>query len=121
MLLFAELFNPFSAEIFRDLMSSFISVIYQLWLILSKAVAEIRCSSCVSLFLSDSACYQQVSSLILNHHLINHLIISLTLTPLQCYFNTIWSGTKYTLSSVDLTLGILLCSQCVLYVEFYLR
>ncbi len=44
----------------------------------------------------------------LNQHLINHLIISLTLTLRQCYFNTIWHGTKYTLGSVDLTLGILL-------------
>ncbi len=49
----------------------------------------------------------------LNQHLINHLIISLTLTLLQCYFNTIWSGTKYTLSSVDFT-GYCIEKQTVL-------
>jgi len=38
---------------------------------------------------SDSACYQhQVSSLILNHHSIIHLIISLTLILLQCVYES---------------------------------
>jgi len=37
---------------------------------------------------SDSACYHQVSSIMLNYHSIIHLIIPLTLTLLQCSFNT---------------------------------
>ncbi len=65
-------------------------------LILSKAMAEVSCRFCVSLFFSVSfsksvilLVISRCSSLMLNQHLINHLIISLTLTLLQCYFNTI--------------------------------
>ncbi len=50
------------------------------------------------------------SSLMLNHHSITKLIISLTLTLLQCYyFNTLGVDYIYT-GSVDLTLEVLLCS-----------
>ncbi len=45
----------------------------------------------------------------LNHHVITKLIISLTLTLLQCYFfNTLSVDYIYT-GSVDLTLEVLLC------------
>ncbi len=45
----------------------------------------------------------------LNHHSITKLIISLTLTLLQCYFfNTLSVDYIYT-GSVDLTLEVLLC------------
>ncbi len=51
------------------------------------------------------------SSLMLNHHSITKLIISLTLTLLQCYyFNTLGVDYIYT-GSVDLTLEVLLCSN----------
>ncbi len=90
-------------------------------LILSKAVAEVSCSSCISarlvsfflfffLFLSmvqfvNSRC----STLMLNHHSITKLIISLTSTLTQSYFfNTLGVDYIYT-ASVDLTLEVLLC------------
>ncbi len=51
------------------------------------------------------------SSVMLNYHSITKLIISLTLTPLQCYFfNTPGVDYIYT-GSVDLTLGFLLCTK----------
>ncbi len=96
---------------------------FYLVLISSKAVAEVSCSSCISahlvsfflffLFLSmvqfvNSRC----SSLMLNHHSITKLIISLTSTLLQCYyFNTLGVDYIYT-GSVDLTLEVLLCKGC---------
>ncbi len=47
----------------------------------------------------------------LNHHVITKLIISLTLTLLQCYFfNTLGVDYIYT-GSVDLTLEVLLCTE----------
>ncbi len=100
-MLFVELFNVF----------------FYLVLISSKAVTEISCSSCISarlvsflflfLFLSviqfvNSRCY----SLMLNHHSITKLIISLTLTLLQCYFFNTPSVDYINTGSVDLTLGV---------------
>ncbi len=45
----------------------------------------------------------------LNHHSITKLIISLTLTLLQCYFFNTLSVDYINTGSVDLTLGVLLC------------
>jgi len=87
---------------FNDFYLQLISV---KWFWLKSVVVLVFLFSSVIL-LVNSRC----SSLMFNHHLINSLIISLTLTLLQCFFNTIQRGTKCTLSRVDLTLGILLCS-----------
>ncbi len=46
------------------------------------------------------------SSLMLNHHSITKLIISLTLTLLQCYFFNTPSVDYRNTGSVDLTLGV---------------
>ncbi len=101
-------------------------------LISSKAVAEVCCSSCISahlvyfflLFLFLSAIQfvnSRCSSLMLNHHSITKLIISLTLTLLQCYFFNTLSVDSVNTGSVDLTLGVLLFTsftvvvmQCIL-------
>jgi len=39
-------------------------------------------------FFSDSTCYHQVSSIMLNHHSINNLKSTLTLTLFSVLFNT---------------------------------
>jgi len=46
----------------------------------------------------------------LNHHSIIHLIFSLTLTLLQCSFNTLLRVYIIHRLSLNLTLGILLCT-----------
>ena len=80
-MLFVELFN----QIFRDF-TIFIFSWFHLRLWLKPVVVLVFLLSSVIL-LVNSRC----SSLMLNHHLINHLIISLTLTLLQCYFNHMYS------------------------------
>ncbi len=52
------------------------------------------------------------SSLILNHHSVAKLIISLTLTLLKSYF--------FNTQSVDLTLGVLLCVYIYIYIYIYI-
>jgi len=47
----------------------------------------------------------------LNHHSIIYLIISLPLTLLQCSFNTLLRVYIIHTLSVNLTLGILLCTE----------
>jgi len=78
------------------------------WFWLKSLVVLVFLFSSVIL-LVNSRC----SSLMFNHLLINSLIIPLTLTLLQCYFNTIQRGTKCYLSRVDLTLWILLCRRTI--------
>ncbi len=87
-------------------------------------MAEVCCSSCISahlisfflfffLFLSVvQFVTSRLSSLMLNHHSITKLMISLTLTLLQCYFfNTLSVDYIYT-RSVDLTLNFYCVCKC---------
>ncbi len=89
-------------------------------LISSKAVAEVSCSSCISAHIVSFFCSSfflsmvqfvnsRCSSLMLNHHSITKLIISLTLTLTQCYFFNTLSVDYINTGSVNLTLGVLLC------------